>query len=428
MRVSRKTVLCTGIVLAIGLVLPAAAAEVEEGFTPLFNGENLLGWDGDPRLWTIEDSIIRGETTPNTPTPVNTFLIWRGGTLHDFELRLSARITTGNSGIQVRSRDKGYWRVAGYQVEVAPSARQQGLWYDEMGDRRGLARAGQRVFIDADGEKKITSIGDPEKIQSAYKEGEWNDYTVIGKGNLLSQKINGVVFSELIDEETTRSATSGVLALQIHKGPPMVVEFKNVRLRSHTPPPGKREGDTVILFNGQDLTGWQVPRISDFSWGGKVEVKDGAIHLAEGMPMTGVRWTGPFPTSNYEVSLEGKRTSGVDFFCGMTFPVGASWVTLICGGWGGSVLGLSNIDDLNASENMSGTGMAFEDDRWYKIRARVTDEKITIWIDDEEMIDIARKGRKFSVWEEQAPLKPFGISTYQTGGALRNIKLRYLDD
>jgi hypothetical protein len=400
----------------------AAAGEAEEGFKSIFNGKDLTGWDGDPKLWSVKDGVIRGETTKENPAKHNTFLIWRGGTLGDFELRLSFRIRTGNSGVQVRSRERGDWIVSGYQAEVAPSQKQMGLFYDERG-RGALATAGQRVAVSATGEKKIVGMfGEPASIQKAFKENEWNDYDIIGRGNRLVQKIDGVAFSEVSDDQAGVATTSGILALQIHMGPPMVVEFKDIRLKSL-----REEGGTA-LFNGKDLTGWQVKDQEDFASHGKVYVKDGVLYLEEGGPMTGIAWAGVFPKTNYEVTVEAKRISGNDFFCGMTFPIGDSWATWINGGWGGNVVGLSNVDEMNASENMTSTGKSFEDNRWYHFRLRVTAEKIQCWIDDEQMIDLTREGHRFSVWTEQAPIKPFGVATWHTGGALRNFRLRLVSD
>jgi len=418
-RLRRSVFILVPLVLIAVPAGPAAAGKVEEGFTPIFNGKDLTGWDGEPRLWSVKDGVIRGQTTKQNPARRNTFLIWRGGVLTDFELRLSFRITSGNSGVQVRSKDRGNWRVTGYQVEVVPGRGAMGLFYDE-GGRAHLARAGENVLIDAKGKKQVVgSVGDAKEIQTGYKEKDWNELVVIGRGNHLTQTINGVVCSELTDEHEEGRALSGVLALQIHAGPPMLVEFKDIRLK-------KLDKGEISLFNGKDLTGWRIAIEGEFEWHGKVFVKDGQLFLEPGSMMSGIRWAGDFPTSNYEVNLDAMRVSGYDFFCGMTFPVAKSWCTLIGGGWGGMVVGLSNVDDLNASENETTSGMNFDSGRWYHIRLHVTDARIEVWIDKDKVIGIARAGRKFDVWEEQNPIRPFGIATWNTGGALRNITLRRL--
>lgn len=180
------------------------------------------------------------------------------------------------------------------------------------------------------------------------------------------------------------------------------------------------------LFAGESLQGWQVLTEGPFSGRGTVEVSDGAIVLQRGNNETGIRWQGPFPREDYEVALEGMRADGTDFFCGMTFPVGDAPCTLILGGWGGSVVGLSNVDGAHAAENQTTQGKNFENGRWYPIRLRVTRERIQVWLDEEKMIDLERAGHRFDVWYEQEPVRPFGFSTWQTTGALRNIRVRHL--
>jgi len=184
--------------------------------------------------------------------------------------------------------------------------------------------------------------------------------------------------------------------------------------------------DRSSLFDGQTLDGWEVLTDGPFSGHGTVQVKDGAIVLKRGRSGTGIRWAGPFPREAYEVALEGMRVDGMDFFCGMTFPVGDSPCTLILGGWGGSIVGLSNVDGASAAENETTQGMSFENGRWYRIRLRVTREAVQVWIDENKAIDLDRAGHRFDVWYEQEPARPFGFATWETTGALRNIRVRNL--
>lgn len=213
-------------VILILLVLPCSIAAGEAGFVTLYNGKDLTGWDTMPNAWHVKDGAIRsGGTTKN-------WLIWRGGEVTDFELRLRFRYTKGNSGVQVRSEDKGNWQVHGYQVEVAAKSA-MGLWHESLWteqERRFLATAGQKVWIAPDGTRKVEQFADPARVQSAFKENDWNDLIVIGDGLRLVQIINGVVFSELSDEDRTRSRRSGVIALQDH-GNGCVAEFKDIRLK-----------------------------------------------------------------------------------------------------------------------------------------------------------------------------------------------------
>jgi hypothetical protein len=188
------------------------------------------------------------------------------------------------------------------------------------------------------------------------------------------------------------------------------------------------EPSSTALFNGKDLAGWKVLADDWFDKHGKVYVKDGAIHLDEGDAQTGIVWTRDFPKSNYEVTLEAMRVTGSDFFSGLTFPIGKDgFATWIVGGWGGGLIGLSNVDGANASENQTSTSMSFESNQWYTLRLVVTDERIECWIDQVKRIELERGEHKFAVWANQEPARPFGIVTWHTGGALRNIKLRRLN-
>lgn len=177
------------------------------------------------------------------------------------------------------------------------------------------------------------------------------------------------------------------------------------------------------LFDGTSLAGWVV---SDFFAPGKVEVKDGAIHLGQGDPLTGITWTGDFPRIGYEVTLEAMRVRGSDFFSAITFPVGEEYCTLVIGGWGGSVVGLSSINGADASENATSRWLRFENGRWYRVRLRVTREKIEAWIDDEPVVDFTHAGQLLSVRVEVIPSEPFGIATWMTESALRDIRLKLL--
>lgn len=192
-----------------------------------------------------------------------------------------------------------------------------------------------------------------------------------------------------------------------------------VPIELHLPP-----GEWVSLFDGQTLDGWRILEKGAFINHGEVRVTDGRIILPRGGSQTGIGTQHEVPRDNYEVALEAMRIEGHDFFCGLTFPVGEEPCTLIIGGWGGTVVGLSNVDHYAAAENETTQGMGFENDRWYRIRLRVTPERIAAWIDDEPVVDLEREGHTFSVWWEQEPARPLGIATWETGAALRNIRIR----
>jgi hypothetical protein len=181
------------------------------------------------------------------------------------------------------------------------------------------------------------------------------------------------------------------------------------------------------MFNGKDLTGWNVLDDGFFDAAGKVLAGNGRLTLSAGSDMTGIQWAGEMPKDNYQVQLEAMRAGGDDFFCGMTFPVAGGHATLICGGWGGRVVGLSNVDGYAAAENMTTTTIEFERNRWYAIDLMVTEGHVTVWIDNEKVIDLAIEKHEFDVWLQQEDTRPFGFTTYATTGILRNIRLRRLE-
>jgi Domain of Unknown Function (DUF1080) len=178
----------------------------------------------------------------------------------------------------------------------------------------------------------------------------------------------------------------------------------------------------VVLFDGKTLTGW---KDSDFAGTGQVEVKDGRIILGMGA-MTGVTWTNvaALPRMNYEIQCEAMRVEGSDFFCGLTFMAGTNPCSLIIGGWGGGLVGLSSLDGDDASSNETTKHMSFDNGKWYVVRLRVMPNKIQAWINDEKVVDVDTTDRRISVRYEVEPSIPLGFSTWSTTGALRNIRLK----
>ncbi len=177
------------------------------------------------------------------------------------------------------------------------------------------------------------------------------------------------------------------------------------------------------LFDGETLKNWEP---TEFGGQGKVEGRDGMIVMELGHDMTGVTFVGTPPQTNYELRLQAQRLAGHDFFGTTTFPVGEEHCSLVVGGWGGTIVGLSNVDFYDASDNLTTTFHNFQDEMWYDIRIRVSDHKITAWIDDEKVVEHPREGHQFGVRFESEPSRPLGISTWQTSGAVRNIRLRDL--
>jgi len=180
------------------------------------------------------------------------------------------------------------------------------------------------------------------------------------------------------------------------------------------------------LFDGETLTNW---KITNFGGEGDVTVEDGQIEMDFGSSITGITFTGKeLPRTNYEVSLEAKKVDGNDFFCALTFPVEKSYCSFVVGGWGGAVVGLSSIDDNDASSNATQRFINFDYDRWYKIRVRVTPQNISTWIDNKQVVDQDIVGHKISTRGEVDLSTPLGIAAYETRSALRKIRIRNLTD
>lgn len=206
----------------------------DTGFRAIFDGTSLKDWDGDPRFWRVEGGVIVGETTTDNPVEQNTFLIWRGGEPKDFELKLEYRLTEGNSGIQYRSAeasDARKWGMKGYQADMDGQDRYTGQLYEE-GGRGFLSMRGQFTRVAGAGAVKLLgSIGDIEELKAPIRGGDWNHYHVIARGNVLIHAINGHVMSVVVDDDEQNRAAWGFVGLQLHRGPPMKAEFRNILLR-----------------------------------------------------------------------------------------------------------------------------------------------------------------------------------------------------
>lgn len=217
--------------LLIGVSATAARAE-DDGFKTIFDGKSLENWDGKKEFWSVQDGTITGRTTADNPTKGNTFIIYKGGDVGDFELHLKYKIVGGNSGIQYRSVDKGNNVVHGYQADFEAGDTYSGILYEE-GGRGILCQRSKKVEIDADGKKTETSgPATNQEIVKAIKKEDWNDYVVIAKGQHLIHKINGLQTAEVIDKQPGKARESGILALQLHAGPPMTVQFKDIKIKA----------------------------------------------------------------------------------------------------------------------------------------------------------------------------------------------------
>jgi hypothetical protein len=210
-----------------------------DGFVSMFDGKTLDGWDGDPDLWSVQDGCITGITTKEHPPKgkANTFLIYTKDQPGDFELHAMFKLRNHNSGIQYRSKHlpaagDNKWVVGGYQADMDGVNQYTGICYEERG-RGIIGPRGKKVVLEA-GNPKPTIEGqtaDEKEILAAIKQGDWNEYVVIAKGNHLVQKINGVTTVDITDNDPQKRAMSGVIALQMHQGPPMKVQFKEMKIK-----------------------------------------------------------------------------------------------------------------------------------------------------------------------------------------------------
>ncbi len=240
-----------GFVFLMLVLLPQTILAEEAASTPtaaepemqsIFNGQDLTGWEGDPRLWSVADGVIRGETSPEKPTRRNTFLIWQGGRTRDFELQLSFRCSaSNNSGIQYRSRHipadqaPNRWVVRGYQHELRNENQMPnvtGFIYDEGGRHGRICLAGEKAVRKADGKKQVVEqLIDAEAFKKLYKLDDWNEVRIVAQGNHLQHYLNGTLILDFTDNHPRLALHDGVLALQLHGGKPMWAEFKDIQIR-----------------------------------------------------------------------------------------------------------------------------------------------------------------------------------------------------
>jgi hypothetical protein len=229
------------VALVLSALTCSAVAPIDEpGFKAIFDGKTLAGWEGDPKYWRVENGALIGEITPETIVKQNTFIIWRGGTTRDFELKLEYRISAhGNSGINYRSTEvPGQpWVMRGYQADLdghernKPPLRHTGQNYEERG-RTFLARRGEVVRVDESTKPAVVgSVGESKALEAFIKSDDWNEVHLIARGNVLTHIFNGHVMSIVIDDDPVNRRLDGLLGVQVHVGPPMKVEFRNIRLK-----------------------------------------------------------------------------------------------------------------------------------------------------------------------------------------------------
>ncbi len=196
------------------------------------------------------------------------------------------------------------------------------------------------------------------------------------------------------------------------------------------PPESESSPQSTRSDKHQDTAKWKRLTNSwvacEFGGDGEVQIGQQLTKLGMGAPLTGICWKGEIPRENYELELEARRTDGLDFFCGLTFPVGKDHVSFILGGWGGGVVGISSVDGYDASENDTTMYQEFKKNQWYKVRVRVTAGAIQCWIDDDQAVDQSRQGHEFDIRFEMDESLPLGVAAFQCKSELRNMRYRNL--
>ena len=227
---------------ALGTGVPAAqgprniqplAIEDRTGFTPMFDGTSLAGWEGDPAFWRVEGGLLVGESTAAKPLPANTFIIWTKAQPADFELKIDYRITAGNTGVQYRSQrapDVGQYVLKGYQADIDFENRWTGQLYEERG-RAFLALPGQATVLTADKPRVFGDVTPAEAVKAAVNVGGWNTLHVVARKELVVHAVNGKVSAVFLDGDAKQRPTAGFIGLQLHTGPPMRAEFRNLGIR-----------------------------------------------------------------------------------------------------------------------------------------------------------------------------------------------------
>ena len=222
--------------MAIVLCLLTGSSPAEEGDerVPLFNGKDLTGWEGAPGWWRVEDGALTSESTVDKPCKKANYLVWTGGQPADFELELDFKLSEkGNSGIQIRSERRPNFDMFGYQADMTGEGKLIGYIYHH---KKGLvSERGERVRFDIDGSRHAEAVQDPGKLLEHYKSGEWNRYRIRCEGTKITVWLNGVKMCEIADDDPKTAAVSGFIGLQMHPGPPMKVQFKNLFLTPLAP-------------------------------------------------------------------------------------------------------------------------------------------------------------------------------------------------
>jgi len=211
---------------AVGSTGPAAD---EQGFVSMFNGKDLAGWEGKPGGWWVEDGAITAQSTKEKPCVKAHYLYWKGGEPADFAMRFKYKIIDGNSGVQFRSKRRPEYDTWGYQADIEAGTQWTGCLFQH--DRGGVVMRGNRAVIAEDGNRKEEEFAPGSELQKVIKPNDWNDYEILAKGSRIVLRINGKLMSEVDDRDKKMACHKGIIALQMHPGPPMKVQFKDLRIK-----------------------------------------------------------------------------------------------------------------------------------------------------------------------------------------------------
>ncbi len=207
----------------------AQAGEKEKGFVSMFNGKDLAGWEGKPGGWWVEDGTLASESTKENPCIKHHYLYWKGGEPADFILRFKYKLVGGNSGVQIRSETRPNWDTWGYQADMEAGKQWTGCLFQHQ--RGGVVMRGKKAVIAEDGTRTEEEFATGDELQKKVKSDDWNDYEISAKGSKVTLKINGQLMCEVDDRDAKLACKKGIIALQMHPGPPMKVQFKDMRIK-----------------------------------------------------------------------------------------------------------------------------------------------------------------------------------------------------
>lgn len=217
------------VLLFAALLATARAGDKEEGFVSMFNGKDLTGWEGKPGGWWVEDGAITSQSTEEKPCIKHHYLYWKGGEPADFILRFKYKLVGGNSGVQIRSQTRPDWDTWGYQADMEAGTQWTGCLFQH--DRGGVVMRGKKATIAEDGTRTEDEFATGDELQKKIKSNDWNDYEIIAIGSEIVLKINGQLMCEVDDRDAKLACKKGIIALQMHPGPPMKVQFRDMRIR-----------------------------------------------------------------------------------------------------------------------------------------------------------------------------------------------------